>query len=252
MAYGRGKMLLNGEVLPGAAPLRGVLVKPTADELREIETLRATNALLMREIAALKEREARTQQLAHRDDLTGLYNRRRMRELLDWAIAEAARHGQCVGLLFIDLNGFKSINDEYGHAAGDRILSHVATRIAGRVRTGDIVCRFGGDEFVVVLPSVPDAKAVAQVADAIRERVALPYWIDDNEQHLTAAIGESMYPHDGESADVLLHRADQTMYRLKARLTRPMVSLGRMQPRHSRRRGDRSSDADGEIPGGDL
>jgi diguanylate cyclase (GGDEF)-like protein len=251
MAYGRSKVLLNREVLPGAPPLRGVLVKPT-DELREIEALRATNALLMRELAALKEREARTQRLAHRDDLTGLYNRRRMRELLDLTIAEAARHGQCVGLLFIDLNGFKSINDEYGHAAGDRILSHVATRISGRVRTGDIVCRFGGDEFVVILPSVPDAKAVAQVADAIRERLALPYWIDDNEQHLTAAIGESMYPHDGESADVLLHRADQTMYRLKARLTRPMVSLGSMQPRHSRRRGDRSSGADGEIPGGDL
>jgi diguanylate cyclase (GGDEF)-like protein len=225
MAYGRSKMLLNGEVLPGTPPLRGVLVKPT-DEPREIETLRATNALLMRELAALKEREARTQRLAHRDDLTGLYNRRRMRELLDSAIAEAARHGQFVGLLFIDLNGFKSINDEYGHAAGDRILSNVATRIAGRVRTGDIVCRFGGDEFVVILPNVPDAKAVAQVADAVRERVALPYWIDANEQHLTAAIGESMYPHDGDSAEALLHRADQAMYRLKARLAHPMLSLG--------------------------
>jgi diguanylate cyclase (GGDEF)-like protein len=244
-------MLLNGEVLPGAPPLRGVLVKPT-DELREIETLRATNALLMREIAALKEREARTQQLAHRDDLTGLYNRRRMRELLDSAIAEAARHGQCVGLLFIDLNGFKSINDEHGHAAGDRILSSVAMRIAGRVRTGDIVCRLGGDEFVVILPNVPDAAAVAQVADAIRERVALPYWIDDKERHLTAAIGESMYPHDGESAEVLLHRADQTMYRLKTRSARPMVSLGSApQPRHYRRRDDRLSDPSGDIPGGD-
>jgi diguanylate cyclase (GGDEF)-like protein len=251
MAYGRSKMRSNGEVLPDAPILRGVPVKPT-DELREIDTLRATNALLTRELAALKEREERTQRLAHRDDLTGLYNRRRMGELLDSAIAEAARHGQFVGLLFIDLNGFKSINDEYGHAAGDIILSNVATRIAGRVRSGDIVCRFGGDEFVVILPNVPDAKAVAQVADAIRERVALPYWIDANEQHLTAAIGESMYPHDGESADVLLHRADQTMYRLKTRLTRPMVSLGSTpQPRHSRRRGDPSSDADGKIPAGD-
>jgi len=246
-------MLLKGGVLPSGTPppLRDLPANPT-DEQREIATLRATNALLMRELAAIKEREAHAQRLAHRDDLTGLYNRRRMRELLDSAIAEAARQRQCIGLLFIDLNGFKSINDEYGHAAGDRILSMVATRIRGRVRTGDFVCRFGGDEFVVVLPSVPDAAAVAQVADAIRERVALPYWIDANEQHLTAAIGESMYPYDGESADVLLHRADQTMYRLKARLTRPMVSLGPMQPRHSRRRGDRSSDADGESPGGDL
>ena len=252
MAYGRSKMLLSREALPGARPLAGVLANPT-DEHREIETLRATNALLMREMAALKEREARTQRLAHRDELTGLYNRRRMRELLDSAIAEAARQRQCVGLLFIDLNGFKSINDEYGHAAGDTILANVATRIAGRVRTGDIVCRFGGDEFVVILPSVPDAAAVAQVADAIRDRVALPYWIDANEQHLTAAIGESMYPHDGESADVLLHRADQTMYRLKTRLTRPMVCLGSPpQPRLARRRNDLSKSDPGESSGGDL
>jgi diguanylate cyclase (GGDEF)-like protein len=244
-------MLLSGKVLPSARPLAGVPANPT-DERREIDALRATNALLMRELAALKEREEQTQRLAHRDDLTGLYTRRRMREFLDSAIAEAARHGQCVGLLFIDLNGFKSINDEHGHAAGDRILSSVAMRIAGRVRTGDIVCRLGGDEFVVILPNVPDAAAVAQVADAVRERVALPYWIDDKERHLTAAIGESMYPHDGESAEVLLHRADQTMYRLKTRSARPMVSLGSMpQTRHSRRRGDRLSDASGDIPGGD-
>ena len=83
-----------------------------------------------------------------------------MLELLEAAIAEAARQWQCVGLLFIDLNGFKGINDEYGHAAGDKILTTVATRIAARVRTGDFVCRYGGDEFVVVLPSVPDAHAV--------------------------------------------------------------------------------------------
>ena len=141
MAHGRSKMLLKGKVRPGAS----VPANPT-DERREIEALRDTNALLMRELAALKEREEQTQRLAHRDDLTGLYTRRRMQQLLDSAIAEAARHGQCVGLLFIDLNGFKRINDEYGHAAGDRILSAVAMRIAGRVRTGDTVCRFGGDE----------------------------------------------------------------------------------------------------------
>jgi diguanylate cyclase (GGDEF)-like protein len=244
-------MLSNGERMPSVAPsLRSVVRNPN-DARRELELLRATNEHLLRELAALKEREAQTQQLADRDGLTGLYNRRRMMELLESAITEAAQQWQCVGLLFIDLNGFKGINDEYGHAAGDKILTTAATRIAARVRTGDLVCRYGGDEFVVVLPSVPDAAAVSRVADMIRERVALPYWIQGNEQHLTAAIGESMYPRDGDSAETLLHRADQAMYRLKARLARPMMSLGTTPyQRLSRRRNDKSKPRVGGDPTG--
>jgi diguanylate cyclase (GGDEF)-like protein len=224
------------------------------DEGRELATLRSDNARLRREVAVLKEREAQAQRLADRDGLTGLYSRRRMMDLLDSSIDEAKQQWRCVGLLFIDLNGFKCINDEYGHAAGDKILTTVASRIAARVRTADFVCRYGGDEFVVILPSVPDAAAVTRVADMIRERVALPYWIEGQEQHLTAAIGESMYPHDGEHADELLHRADQAMYRLKARLARPMMSLGCMpQSRPSRRRYDRSNPGpDGDLTSGDL
>jgi diguanylate cyclase (GGDEF)-like protein len=241
MAHGRNKVLFNSSALTsGVAPLRDV-VKTYTDEHDEVTALRAINAQLTRELAEIKVREAQAQRLADRDGLTGLYNRRRMFELLESAIAEAAQQWQCVGLLFIDLNGFKAINDEYGHAAGDKILTTVALRIGARVRTGDIVCRYGGDEFVVLLPSVPDAAAVSRVADVIRERVALPYWIHGSEQHLTAAIGESLYPHDGESADALLQQADQAMYRLKARLSRPLVSLGSAPiQRPSRRRSDRS------------
>jgi diguanylate cyclase (GGDEF)-like protein len=241
MAYARSKMLLNGgNVRLEKLPPRSALKDPS-DETEELENLRATNARLLRELAALKEREAQALRLADRDGLTGLYNRRRMKELLESAIAEAAPQFQCVGLLFIDLNGFKGVNDEYGHAAGDKILTTVATRIAARVRTGDFVCRYGGDEFVVILPSVPDADAVTHVADTIRERVALPYWIRGCEQHLSAAIGESMYPYDGKSANELLQWADQAMYRLKARLERPMLHIGSAPlQRLSRRRNDKS------------
>ena len=251
MAYGRSKMLLNGEVVtPKPVQLRSVVRSPDDDSRRELDALRSTNARLMRELIALKEREARAQRLADRDDLTGLYNRRRMLELLDSAISEAVQLRQCVGLLFIDLNGFKGVNDEYGHAAGDKILIAAAMRIAARVRTGDFVCRYGGDEFVVILPNVPDAAAVTRVADTIRDRVALPYWIQGQEQHLTAAIGESTYPHSGSSVEELLHHADQAMYRLKARLSRPMVSLGSLpRPRPSRRRSDSSTPG---TEGGDL
>src|ERR1700691_4828370 len=118
MGYGRSKMLLNGGLL---------------------------TARLLRELAALQQREAQAQRLADRDDLTGLYNRRRMLELLDSAITEATQLRQCVGLLFIDLNGFKGVNDEYGHAAGDKILIAAAMRIAARVGIGDVVCRYCGE-----------------------------------------------------------------------------------------------------------
>ncbi|MEP6883528.1 MAG: GGDEF domain-containing protein [Gammaproteobacteria bacterium] len=258
MAYGRSKALAHGAASrTGAAQLK--VVASGGDQLSaegsdELDTLRSINAHLLHELAALREREAQAQVLADRDGLTGHYNRRRMLELLQLAIGEAARSEECVGLLFIDLNGFKSINDEYGHAAGDKVLITAATRIAARVRNGDIVCRYGGDEFVVVLPSVPDAGAVILVADAIRERVSLPCWTGGNELRLTAAIGRSMYPHDGRTPDVLLHRADLAMYRAKTRLARPMASLDKVpHPRPLlRRRNDNSeSGAGGNFAGGD-
>jgi len=162
-----------------------------------------------------------------------------MLELLNGAIREAELRGQCVGLLFVDLNGFKAVNDVYGHAAGDKILITAAMRIATRVRAGDFVCRYGGDEFVVILPGTPDPAAVTQVADTIRKRIALPYWIGGTEQHLTAAVGESMYPYDAGSASELLLKADQAMYRLKTRLAHPILSLGSMpEPLPTRRRDD--------------
>jgi diguanylate cyclase (GGDEF)-like protein len=223
--------------------------RTSAALLREIESLRAINAHLVRELAAMKAREVETQKLAERDGLTGLYNRRRMLELLEAAISDAVLQDLHVGLLFIDLNGFKAINDKFGHGAGDKILTTVATRIAARVRAGDICCRYGGDEFVVVLPGVPDPFPVSRVADAIRERVSLPYWIGNEQQQLTASIGESMYPYHGENAALLVHRADEAMYRLKSRIVRPALPAARApEPRLTRRRNDKSKPRSGGTP----
>jgi diguanylate cyclase (GGDEF)-like protein len=237
MAYGRSNV---------GASLRKVASNPrpsrmTSDLSCEVERLRSANTELLEEIAALKQREAETLRLAERDSLTGLYNRRSMMKFLDSAIETARTREQYVGLLFIDLNDFKAINDEYGHATGDKILITIAARISARVRTDDIVCRYGGDEFVVVLANIPDPAALGRVADAVRERITLPYWVNGDEQRLTAAIGESLFPHDADDGAALLRCADTAMYKLKSRFAQTLVSLGAaVPPRLARRRNDKS------------
>jgi len=209
----------------------------------DVAILRAVNARLLREIALLKQREAHALRLADRDGLTGLYGRRRMSELLAEAVAEAGREGHRLAILFIDLDGFKRINDHYGHAMGDELLTTVAGRIATRARTGaaarsgDVVCRYGGDEFVVLLPRIPDRTAALEVAATIAERVALPCQLAGEELRVTAAIGVSLYPEDGCSPAQLLECADRRMYRGKASAVVPEAAGRSAAP--ARRRDDK-------------
>lgn len=215
--YAHADVAVRGDVAAAAVSLRDDTVRTVRAARREIDTLRSINAHLVRQIADLKQREAQALRLADRDGLTGLYNRRRMLELLEKAIADATPHGQRIGLLFIDLDGFKRVNDVHGHAMGDKLLVSVASRLAARARHGDFVCRYGGDEFVVILPRATDRAAASQVARSVYKRLLLPYRIDGVELQLTASIGVALYPDGAASATALLQLADELMYRAKAR-----------------------------------
>lgn len=214
--YGEGEVAAREDVAAAAVSRLAELPATLSDAHGEIDTLRSINAHLVKQVRDLKKSVAHAQSLADRDGLTGLYNRRKMAELLDASLAEARSQDRKAGLLFIDLDGFKSVNDAHGHTAGDELLMTVAARISARVRAGDYVCRYGGDEFVVILPNLTQTSALRFVADSIARRVALPYRVGTVDLCVTAAIGAAVFPDEAQSPEALLQCADQWMYRMKA------------------------------------
>lgn len=154
--------------------------------------------------------------MAHHDFLTGLPNRVRLTERLSQAIGLADRHGTRVALLFLDLDHFKHINDSLGHAIGDQLLVSVAKRLVACVRVTDMVCRQGGDEFVVLLHDIAQREDAAHVAEKLRAALAEPQFIGGHELHVGLSIGISIYPDDGQNVDAVLQNADTAMYCAKA------------------------------------
>jgi diguanylate cyclase (GGDEF)-like protein len=161
---------------------------------------------------------AMARQMAHsaeHDFLTGLPNRMLLNDRVGQAIALARRHTRKVAVLFLDLDGFKHINDSLGHPVGDKLLQSVAKRLVDCIRGSDSVSRQGGDEFVVLLLDLEHAEDAAVTARRMLETVALPHSIDRHDLHVTASIGVSVYPDDGLDADTLIKNADTAMYQAK-------------------------------------
>jgi diguanylate cyclase (GGDEF)-like protein/PAS domain S-box-containing protein len=154
--------------------------------------------------------------LAQHDFLTSLPNRLLLSERMVHAISLAKRHKQQVGLLFLDLDNFKHINDSLGHAIGDQLLQSVARRLVECVRTTDTVCRQGGDEFVILLAEIGQPQDAAHVAETLRAALDMPHLIDGHELHISLSIGISVFPDDGADVDTLMQSADTAMYHAKA------------------------------------
>ena len=153
--------------------------------------------------------------LAHHDFLTGLPNRALLTERLSHAIGLAGRHRKQVGLLFLDLDDFKHINDSLGHAIGDQLLQSVAARLVASVRGTDMVCRQGGDEFVILLAEIEQTQDAAHIAEKLLAAFVTPHLIGEQELHVTLSIGISVYPDDGDNVDSVMQNADTAMFHAK-------------------------------------
>jgi diguanylate cyclase (GGDEF)-like protein len=160
----------------------------------------------------LLQSESRMRYLAHHDALTSLHNRMSFQQSLAQSVALASRQDGSLALLFIDLDGFKAVNDTFGHDVGDQLLVQVAARLQACVRASDVVGRLGGDEFVLLLTDNPNAEQAAHIADKVIAAIQAPYGVPHGQPELGASIGIALYPQQANTADQLLNMADTAMY----------------------------------------
>jgi diguanylate cyclase (GGDEF)-like protein len=185
--------------------------------LRQIDELLVQDSLLKQQVALLEKAAQKAQQFAYHDDLTGLPNRRLLLDHFDQSVARGVRHHTEVAILFLDLDGFKGINDTLGHIVGDTLLRQVAWRLVACLRASDTVCRLGGDEFAILLPDLEGRDGVLAVQAKIRAQLGIPFVIDGASIQITTSVGIAVYPRDGKEYGELLRYADHAMYRDKAR-----------------------------------
>ena len=181
-----------------------------------------------RQLLHILSQEEQIRHLALHDRLTGLPNRRLLEDRLQQAVELARRHGERLGVIFVDLDGFKRINDEAGLAAGDAILREIGRRLQGCVRESDTVARYGGDEFVLICSGLQHGSDALAVAEKVRQAVGAPYHAEGQTISLTPCIGVSVYPDSSESPETLLTQADVAMFRAKG-LGRNRIQIFRLE-----------------------
>ncbi|MEE9201022.1 MAG: diguanylate cyclase [Candidatus Brocadiales bacterium] len=174
--------------------------------------------LLVRSLRYAIERkrlEENIKRMAHHDALTNLPNRALLDDRLVVALAHARRNKEMLAVLYLDLDGFKAVNDTHGHTIGDQLLKDVAKRLTDLLRDEDTVARMGGDEFTLLLTEIKQKEDAAKVADKILNAMKEPLTLGTHTLNITTSVGIALYPSDGEDADTLLKNADTAMYKVK-------------------------------------
>jgi diguanylate cyclase (GGDEF)-like protein/PAS domain S-box-containing protein len=210
--YARQQAVLSKQLQQLNTTLEEQVEERTTELRRLSENL---ERLVWERTAELEESRAELAHQARHDPLTGLPNRTRFEDRLDHAIRKAERAGTVVGVLFIDLDGFKLVNDSFGHSLGDGILTSVSHRMRGQMRGGDTLARHGGDEFAVILEDLKHPEDALPIAQAILACLEQPFNANGRSIRLSASIGVSFYPQDGDSVQMLQRYADTAMYRAK-------------------------------------
>ena len=190
-----------------------VLLKPyNIDEM----ALRVRNTVHVRLLYKELVRQAEDhRKMALHDPLTGLPNRRLLLDRIETAVQYARRSGKYMAVLYLDLDGFKAVNDRFGHACGDILLQLVAKRLSSGARQVDTVGRLGGDEFIMVLSEVAAVEDASVPASKIIQSLSVPFTVNDQVLQVSASVGIAVYPHHGETAEQLMDRADTALYHVK-------------------------------------
>jgi diguanylate cyclase (GGDEF)-like protein len=170
---------------------------------------------LLQQIERLQRELVQARRLACHDSLTGLPNRALMLDRLKQALSQAARQRKAVGVLFIDLDDFKRVNDVLGHSTGDAVLQHVATRLLSCIRACDTACRYGGDEFIILLPQMRGMDEVEKVRQKILRHLSAPHRLGSEVVVVRGSIGSAVFGRDAANCEDLIAAADAAMYRAK-------------------------------------